>query len=121
MELRPKDKRLEDEVQQLVKGEKKKKRIQDKEEELRTNLNGIAPPLSRIRSSCTSRNFQGCLPEVETPDLTMHRMMKCCSRMSGWPRFDGMFKNYPAFKREWGMYQQLIPQEGLCDHFKRIE
>ncbi len=57
LDLRPKDKRLEDEVQQLVKGEKKKKRIQDKEEELRTNLNGIAPPLSRGRSSRTSRNF----------------------------------------------------------------
>ncbi len=94
MELQPKDKWLEDEVQQLVKGEKKKKRIQDKEEELRTNFNDIASPLSRGRASCTSRNFQGCLPEVE--------------------------KNYPAFKRDWGRYQQLIPQEGSCDHFKRI-
>jgi hypothetical protein len=37
-------------VQQLVKEEKKKKRIQDKEEELWTNFHSMTPPRSRSRS-----------------------------------------------------------------------
>jgi hypothetical protein len=45
-------------------------------------------------------------------------MMNCCPRMSGWPRFDGLFENYPAFRREWGRYQQLVPQEGLVQSFR---
>jgi hypothetical protein len=80
LERRPKDKRLKNEVQQLVK-EEKKKRIKDKEEEPWTCFHSMTPPLSR-----GSRNFQGYQSKVETPILTMHGMMNCCSRMSGWPR-----------------------------------
>ena len=85
--------------------EEEKKRIQaeeeKKEEEPWTNFHGMAPPPSQSRSSRTSRNFQGYQPEVETPDLTMHEVMKYFLRMSGLPWFDGKFKNYPAFKKDW--------------------
>ncbi len=104
-------------MQQPVK-EEKKKRIQDKEEERCTDSRSMTPPLSHSRSSHTSTKFQGCQPKVETLDPTMHGMVNCCSRMSGWPRFDGTFKNYPAFKREWERFQQLIPQGGLVRSFR---
>jgi len=24
----------------------------------------------------------------------------------GWPKFDGTYKNYPSFKRKWGLYER---------------
>jgi hypothetical protein len=89
--------------------EEKKKRNQDKKEKQGTNSRSMTPPPQGSRSSHTSTRFQGCRSKVETPDPTMHGTVNCCSRMSGWPRFDETFKNYPAFKREWERFQQLIP------------
>jgi hypothetical protein len=92
---------------------KSRKRIQDKEGETWTNFHSKAPPLSQSRTSCTSRNFQGNQPEAETSNPTTQEVKNCCSRMSGWPWFDGTFKKYPKFKREWERYQQLTPKRGL--------
>ncbi len=110
--------RLEEEQKLFMVKEEKKKRIQGEEKEQWTNSRSMTPPLSRSRSSHTSTRFQGCRSKVKTPDPTMHGMVNCCSRMSGWPQFDETFKNYPAFKREWERFQQLIPQSGLVRSFR---
>ncbi len=101
--MAPEEKRFqaEEEKEKPFKyNEKEKKRIQDKEEEPWTSLNGIAPPPCHGRSSRTSTKFQGYQPRVERSDLTLHEVTNYFVRMSGLPRFDGTFKNYPAFERK---------------------
>jgi hypothetical protein len=115
------EKQLKDEKKQkLFKVmEEKKKGIQDKEEERWTSM---TPPLSRSRSSRTSTKFQGCRQGVETSDPTMHGVTNYFLRMSGLPRFDETFKNYPAFWRKWSSYErhhhQLTPQRELVQLFQ---
>jgi hypothetical protein len=38
----------------------------------------------------------------------MHEVRNYFVRMSGLPRFDGTFKNYPAFERKWESYESII-------------
>jgi hypothetical protein len=51
----------------------------------------------------------------------MHEVTNYFVRMSGLPRFDGTFKNYPAFERKWESYEKhhhrLTPQRQLVQLF----
>ncbi len=115
--------------------EEKKKRNQDEEEEQWTNSRSMTPPPRYSRSSQNSTKFQGCQPGDAQPDPVLQGMVDCLTSISyqiwrmsegsgkngGWPRFNGTYKDYPAFQRKWNSYEkhhhQLTPQMELVQLF----
>ena len=83
-------------------------------------------------------SYQGCQPGDAQPDPVLQGMVDCLTSISnqmwrmsegsgkngGWPRFNGIYKDYPAFRRKWNSYEkhhhQLTPQMELVQMFERI-
>jgi hypothetical protein len=119
---------LEEEQKLFMYKEEEKKRIwaeEEKEEEPLTNLNSMAPPRRHTRSSRTSRSCGEYQPGDAQPSPVLQGVVNSLKSISkqmlgisgrsgengGWPWFDGTYKEYTAFHREWNSHEKHHHQQ----------
>ena len=100
------------------------------------NFRSMTPPPRCSGSSHARSSSRECQPGDAQPDPVLQGVIDCLMSISsqmwrmsegsdkngGWPRFNGTYKDYPAFRRKWNSYEkhhhQVTPQMELVQMFR---